>query len=657
MSTVLIVDDNPQDAYLLRCMLAADGFRVVEARNGREALKRAAEDKIDLVISDILMPVMDGFSFCREWKSNLENKSIPFVFYTATYVDKKDEDLALNLGADLFMVKPADPEVLRKQVAAVMAKRSDDRLVRTVEPTDEVPFLQQYNAVLVHKLEEKLLQLEKTNQDLRIKDLALASSASGILLAAPNGRVSYSNPAMVRLCSQLGVEILGQPLERLFAQPETLTEWLSSGQPKGPLELQLAPAPEGVSPVWVQVTGHAVTDDQGHRLGYMLSCLGVSEEKRLRQELARVQRLEALGLFAAGVAHDINNLLTAIYAGLDLSGIEQTPETDRTMDQEMALAAFERTRDLTRRLLNFSRGSPPQRRSVDLKQLLEESLSLALSGSSVQCERHYISPMPSVLGDPGQLAQVFNNLLVNARQATQDRGSIVVSAKESQQQVSGPLAPGRYLSIQIRDDGPGIAPDVLPHIFEPYFTTKTGGSGLGLATSQAIVQEHGGQLSVSTREGKGATFEVLIPLSLDAPESIRRQPSGTERLATRRVLIMDDQAAIQALLQRGLERAGHSVVATGNGEQALLEFERERGQGRSFDLAILDVTVRGGMGGVETLSRLRQIDPRLLAIATTGYADETVKQDLLARGFVHVLPKPFLIHELLGTVKAVLSPS
>jgi len=655
--TVLIVDDNPQNAYLLHCLLAADGYRIVEARNGREALERSAEGQVDLVISDILMPVMDGFSLCREWKSHPERKSIPFVFYTATYVDKKDEEFALSLGADLFLVKPTDPEVLRERVASLMARHRSGQPARTAEPTGEVPLLQQYNAVLVHKLEEKLLQLEKTNQALRIKDLALESSASGILLATPTGRISYANPSMVRLCSGLGFEILGQPLERLFARPETLTGWLSSEQPAGPLELQLSPVPGAASLVWVQVTGHAVTDGEGHRLGYMLSCLDVSEEKRLRQELARIQRLEALGLFAAGVAHDINNLLTAIYVGLDLGDIERTPEADRKEDQEMALAAFERTRDLTRRLLSFSKGSPPERRGVDLRQLLDESLSLALSGSSVRCERHYLSPLPSVMCDPGQLAQVFNNILVNARQATRDRGSVVVSAKELLQQAPGPLVPGRYISIQIQDDGPGIAPEVLPHIFEPYYTTKAGGSGLGLATSQAIVQDHGGRLSVSTREGGGATFEVLIPLSLDAPEPVSREPSSARGAATGRVLIMDDQAAILALLQRGLERAGHSVVAAGNGEQALLELERERVQGRSFDLAILDLTVRGGMGGVEAFRKLRQVAPNLPAIATTGYSDEAVKQDLLARGFAHVLPKPFLIHELLGTVKAVLSPS
>ena len=655
MPTALIVDDNPQDAYLLRCVLAADGFELVEASNGREALQRATERPVDLVISDILMPVMDGFSLCREWKKDPARRRTPFVFYTATYVDKKDEDFALNLGADLFIVKPADPSFLRERLAHVLAKRRSDRVGNGAQGDGEVPILRQYNAVLIHKLEDKLFELERLNQALRIKDLALATSASGILLTAPSGEVSYANPSMARLCGKPGTDLVGQRVERLFVNPEPVVAWLSSSAAPGPVELQLV-ASAGQPPVWVQVRGHVVTDEGDRRLGLMVSCLDISGEKRLRQELARVQRLEALSLFAAGVAHDFNNLLMSMYAGLDLPEVERLPESERGGDQAMALAAFERAKDLTRRLLTFSKGSTAKRRAVDVSLLLDESVSLALSGSSVRCERRYASSLPSAWGDAGQLAQVFSNLLVNARQAMKDRGTIVVSARVDELPASSGLAAGRYLSIEVKDDGPGIPPDVLPHVFEPYFTTKSEGSGLGLATCQAIVQEHAGRLTVATGPSEGTTFEVLIP---STPEVAEPAPGATPvpaRSSTGRILVMDDQVSIQALLQGALERAGHSVVATSNGEQALLEFERARAEGRGFDLVLLDITVRGGMGGVEALAKLRRLEPRVVAIATTGYSDDGAQDDLRTQGFVHVLPKPFLPHELLGTIKAVLSP-
>lgn len=441
---------------------------------------------------------------------------------------------------------------------------------------------------------------------------------------------------------------------------ERVASWVEGAPPAGAVELELA-APDGGPPLaWVQVTGHVVNDDQGRRLGVMLSCLDISEEKRLRQELGRVQRLEALSLFAAGVAHDFNNLLMSMYGGLDLSEAPRTKDAGADADavpdesRAIALAAFERARELTRRLITFSKGSTSRRVSVNIPQILDESLSLALGGSSVRSERRYATPLPSAWCDPGQLAQVLNNLLLNARQALNDRGTVVVSVGVGE--AAGRLPPGRYLSVRVTDDGPGILPEVLPRIFEPYFTTKPEGNGLGLATSQAIVQEHGGLLSVSTQLGKGTTFEVLLPASPEAPGVDRDFTPDTSPVASRRILVMDDQVAIQGLLQRGLERAGHNVVVTSNGEQALLEFDRARTQGRPFDLVVLDITVRGGMGGAEALSRLRQIDPRVVAVATTGYSDGASMEALRAQGFVHVLPKPFLTHELMGTIKAILHP-
>lgn len=649
MPTVLIVDDNPQDAYLVRCALAGDGFQFLEARNGREALERAREHPVDLVISDILMPVMDGFSLCREWRAQPLRRESPFVFCTATYVDQKDEDLAYGMGADLFLVKPVEPALLRERVAEVMARGRSGRAARETPVENEVPLLQQYNAALIRKLEDKALELEKANHSLRQKDLALASSVSGILLAMPSGRITYANAAMARLCGRPPEALAGTEVTELFAEPGELARWLGAPE-AGPLDAQLAPAGPGAEPVWVQVRGHAVVDGRLSKVGVMLSCLDVSEERRLRQQLARVQRLEALSLFAAGVAHDVNNLLTAMYVGLDLGTIEALPEGERTGDREIALAAYERAKELTQRLLRFSRGDPPRRQPVELPPLLDEAVSLALSGSSLRCEKRYAEALPPVLGDRGQLAQVFGNLLLNARQALPEGGTVTVSIEPVT------LAAGPHLSIQVEDDGPGIAPEVLPHVFEPYFTTKPQGSGLGLATSQAIVQEHGGRIALSTREGVGATFEVLLPVSPQAAAPVRPAGPAEASAPTGRILVMDDQVALQALLQRGLERAGHSVVVVGNGEQALLEHGRARREGRPFDLALLDITVRGGMGGVEALARLRKEDPLLLAIATTGYADDARRDELLGQGFAQVLFKPFLLHELLGTVRAVLAP-
>lgn len=657
MSVVLIVDDTPESLYLLRCLLTSEGFQVVEARNGQEALHATAVQRFALVISDILMPVMDGFNLCRAWKADDQLRMVPFVFYTAAYVDKRDEDFAMSLGADLFLIKPADPTFLLEQLRALMAKGSNGKAPDTAGDATDGQFLRQYNEVLIRKLEDKLQELEETNHALMIKDFALSSSTNGILLTRKDGEVTYANPAMLRMARRQGNQVVGHPVRTLFAVPALADQWLKSNEKNAPVELQLIAQRSSESGVWLSLEKTTVTDLHGAAIGLMLSCANVTEERRLRQELSRAQRLEALGLFAAGIAHDFNNLLMAIFSGLELDVSVAESGEEREENRAMALAAFHRARDLTRRLLTFSRHSAADKRSLDLRQLLDESIVLSLSGSGIRCEKRYCEGPAMATVDSGQMAQVFSNLLVNARQAMNDKGTLVVAISPTETALRSDDIPAQGIRISITDSGPGIPPDILPDIFEPYFTTKAEGTGLGLATSHAIVQEHGGSISVRSKLGAGTTFEVRIPaVTFPAPAS-GLKITGSLKAYAGHILVMDDQVAIQSLLQRGLEKVGYSVVVVGNGEQALLEFKGARAEGLAFDLFLLDLTIQGGMGAVETLAELRALDPDVLALATTGYADQRALDSLQKQGFSRVIAKPFLLHELYATIKAVLPQS
>jgi signal transduction histidine kinase/DNA-binding response OmpR family regulator len=653
MKTALVVDDHPEGIYLLRCLLAADGFSVLEAHNGREALSIAETQNVDVVISDILMPVMDGFSLCRAWRADLRLRAIPFIVYTATYVDKRDEDLALSLGADLFLVKPTEPTVLMARVREVIARRSEHPASQGQPSIEEAPFLQQYSQVLVHKLEDKLTELEKANQALRLKDFALASSSSGILFTGPGGEVSYANPAILRMLDKAADAVLGEPVNALFALHLPFEEWFASRDPQGSPEMQLAAPVDAPRPIWVRVEKHTITNEDHTPLGTMLSCADVTEERRLRQELARVQRLESLSLFAAGVAHDFNNLLMGIFAGLDLDPQIVLTDKDREAHRALARAAFDRARDLTQRLLTFAKRGTAARKATDLRQLLDDSMLLALSGSSIRCDKRYSRTPAIALVDPGQMAQVLSNLLVNARQALNDQGVITVSVAVEDGPSESADRPARVVRMTVADNGPGISPDIIEQIFEPYFTTKKDGSGLGLATSNAIVTEHGGRISVRSRPGKGAIFEVVIPAA-DSQVAPAPAITGPIQSGSGRILVMDDEIAIRTLLDRGLSKVGYSVVVVSNGDQAVKEFTRARNEGAPFQLAILDLTVRGGVGGAEALARLRNFDPNLLAIAITGYADEELLPGLHSSGFARMLAKPFMLHELCSTIKAIL---
>ncbi len=653
MKVALVVDDHPEGIYLLRCLLTAEGFSVLEAPNGREALNLAEAHAVDVVISDILMPVMDGFSLCRAWRADPRFRAIPFIIYTATYVDKRDEDLALSLGADLFLVKPTEPAVFMERVREVLARCSERPRNQRESQAAEAPFLQQYSQVLIHKLEDKLAELEKVNQALRLKDFALASSSSGILFTSPGGDVTYANPTILRMLEKTVDDLLGKPVSALFASRTAFEGWFADRDQQGSPEMQLAAPVSSSKPIWVRIEKHAIAGEDHTPLGHMLSCADVTEERRLRQELARVQRLESLSLFAAGVAHDFNNLLMGIFAGLDLDPRIVLDDTEREANRTLARAAFDRARDLTRRLLTFAKRGAAARKATDLRPLLDESILLALSGSSIRCEKRYSEAPAMAVVDPGQMAQVLSNLLVNARQAMNDQGAITVSVAVVDDSSHAAGRPARLVRLTIADNGPGIPADIVDQIFEPYFTTKRDGSGLGLATSYAIVTEHGGQLSVRSRPGEGATFELEIPAVDDQAAQAPAMTGSLER-GSARILVMDDEIAIRTLLERGLSKVGYSVVVVGDGDQAVSEFLRARTAGAPFQLAILDLTVRGGMGGAEALARLRHLDPNLLAIAITGYADQELLPGTRSSGFTRTLAKPFMLHELCSTIKAVL---
>jgi two-component system cell cycle sensor histidine kinase/response regulator CckA len=648
MTTALIVDDHSEGLYLLRCILEAEGFQVCEANNGQEALQQAIGRTLDIVISDILMPVMDGFNLCRSWRADPRLYSIPFVFYTATYVDQRDKDFALSLGADLFLVKPTDPTIFMAQVREVLVKHRAGELPTQEKPSSEAPFLQQYNEVLIHKLEEKVQELERTNKALRIKDFALASSGNGILLTNLDGNITYANPAILHKEKRQEADVLGEPVRSLFAIPTDFDTWVKQAN-NAPLEIQLTAKSAAQSAPWLRVEKHTVTDDQGTPLGSMLSCADVTEERSLRQALSRFQRLEALGLFADGIAHDFNNLLMAMFVGLELDASARPSVEEHEENRAMALAAFERARNLTHRLRSFAKQGSSKRRPTDLRQLLDESISLSLSGSGIQCHKRYC-PSPAIANvDAGQMAQVLSNVLINARQAMQDHGTLIASVSlEPANKERIPM-----VKVDISDDGPGIPATILPNIFEPYFTTKKDGTGLGLATCHAIISEYGGRISADSQAGMGTTFEITLPVSKEGVPTSPLPFMPSIGGCSEHILVMDDQVAIQSFLQRGLEKNGYSVVVVGNGEQALVEYKRAKDKGQPFNLYILDIQVRGAMGGIETLSELRRLDPAVLAIAMTGNSDEASVNDMESKGFARVVAKPFLLHELQAVIKAV----
>jgi signal transduction histidine kinase/ActR/RegA family two-component response regulator len=369
--------------------------------------------------------------------------------------------------------------------------------------------------------------------------------------------------------------------------------------------------------------------------------------RQLEEDLLRSRKLESLGVLAGGIAHDFNNLLTAILGNITLSltATKATDEIHRRLIE--AEKASMRAQDLTQQLLTFSRGGAPIREAASIGDLVSDTAGFALRGSNVRLD---YEPNPGLWPaevDPGQISQVINNLIINASQAMPDGGTVTVRTGNEAVAAGDPLplAPGDYVTISVSDQGVGIFASHLQRIFDPYFTTKQKGSGLGLATVYSIVKRHDGHIEVTSEPGRGATFKVWLPAAPHAKTAPREQVEELTQ-GNGRVLVMDDEPFVRDVIGAMLERLGYEPAFAEHGEEAIARYEEARRAGTPFDAVIMDLTVPGGMGGVEAARRLRELDPRVRIVVSSGYSNDPVMANFRDYGFVGVARKPFKVGEL-----------
>jgi signal transduction histidine kinase/ActR/RegA family two-component response regulator len=384
----------------------------------------------------------------------------------------------------------------------------------------------------------------------------------------------------------------------------------------------------------------------------------MQREAHLEAELQRATRLESLGLLAGGIAHDFNNLLTIIIGNLSMASLGKTVDREVRDNVLAASRATMRARDLTQQLLTFAKGGSPVRSTLALPELVRDVTEFVLRGSAVDCEFRFMPGLWPAHADKGQISQVVQNLVINAVQAMPEGGHVhlTLANDEIAADESRVLAPGRYLRLEISDTGAGIAPDVLPRIFDPYFTTKQTGSGIGLATVYSIARKHGGHITVDSALGVGTTFRLWLPASNSAPDAAPPPEADTNAASlSGRVLLMDDEADIRALASQMMQHLGLYVHCVADGTAAVDEYSRALRDSRRYDLVVLDLTVPGGLGGLQALRRLRAIDPDVVAVVSSGYSADEVMASYRSHGFRAMVPKPYGIEELARALRPLLS--
>jgi PAS domain S-box-containing protein len=401
-----------------------------------------------------------------------------------------------------------------------------------------------------------------------------------------------------------------------------------------------------------------VRDPSGRVSKVMGTVHDITERKRMEDELVKAQKLESVGVLAGGIAHDFNNILSSIWGNIDLAKMDIEPRDRAFASLDEAVRACHHAADLTARLLTFSKGGTPVKKPASIAKLIRAASDLALSGSNVRCEFDLPDDSLAVEVDEGQINQVFHNLILNAIQAMPEGGAIHVRAEKvlSSPHVESPLKPGEYVTLSIQDHGTGITKEHLHRIFDPYFTTKQTGSGLGLAVVHSIIAKHDGHVRVESELGEGTTFHIDLPAC--AAGLVETKPlQGDIVTGEGRVLLMDDDEMVISMAGRMLTRLGYHAGFARNGSEAIELYEQARESGAPFDAVILDLTIRGSMGGREVVARLREVDPEVRAIVSSGYSNDPVMADFEAHGFVGVIPKPYEIRSLSEALKTAIAPS
>ncbi|MFH7326821.1 ATP-binding protein [Desulfurivibrio sp. C05AmB] len=526
----------------------------------------------------------------------------------------------------------------------------DGRVVRLVVATD------------ISERKQAEIKLAEERERLAV---TLASIGDGVIATDTAGRVVIINQVAETLTGWSGAAAVGRPLAEVFpivtaatgAPCDSPVEKVISSGKLVCLEQQTILRAQDGRERQIADSGAPIKDKNGNIIGVVLVFRDITEQLRTEEELLKVKKLESIGVLAGGLAHDFNNILTAISGNLQLALRErQLPEDSRELLEE-AVKASQRARNLTGQLLTFAKGGQPIRETASLEEVIRDSAEFVLRGSKSACRYHFPADLWLVDIDKGQISQVVQNLILNAVEAMPDGGNIEVTCENvgsAAVKLALP-APGDYVRMSVKDHGVGIPANVLDRLFDPYYSTKQQGSGLGLAICHSIVSKHDGRITVDSSPGHGATFSVYLPAARQGdaarPEAARIASPAREA----RILVMDDEEMIRDLARVLLAKMGHEVMTAADGVEAVRLYREALAAGKRIDLVIMDMTIPGGMGGQEAVGKILDLDPGAKVIVTSGYSNDQIMANFQDYGFRAALAKPFEIEELLEVVNRQLA--
>lgn len=628
---VLVVEDEGIIAKDLKHSLLNCGYTVIGTEsNGEDAIQRAAENPPDVVLMDICLDgPMDGITAAQ---AITRQRDIPIIYLTA-YADEGTLGRAKLTHPFGYLLKPF----------------TQRELYATIEM-----------ALSLHQA-----QTERTNQT-RWFTTTLKNIPDGILTTDQVGTVTFMNPAAESLTGWTGDQAVGKPLTMVFHPGDTgaedhIQEVLKQVLATKEIHHMDTPTAFGTLGERTRLFVYSaapIVSDIGHCLGAVFICRDMTSRVQALENHEKANKLESLGLLAGGIAHDFNNLLTAILGNLSLAKMVVNQEEHLYQWLSEAERASLRAHQVTGQLVTFATGGQPVKKPVNLSALIRESTYFLLHGSKVQWTLHLPNDLWPVSGDEAQLSQVLQNLILNASQSMPHGGTLTVQGENllcerpMPESDESPASPS-FVKITIIDQGEGIAKEDLSKIFDPYFTTKQDGRGLGLATTYGILRNHGGNISVNSETGHGTRVEMVLPASSE-PLSHKQAEEGDPIPGKGRLLIMDDNEGVRMVLEAMLIHLGYEVEVTKDGQQTLAQFQKAKEAGRPFQAVILDLTVPFGMGGRETMKHLLALDSQTKAIVSSGYSEDAILSRFQEFGFVGRISKPYKLFDLSREVHRVI---
>ncbi|WP_051328414.1 response regulator [Desulfatirhabdium butyrativorans] len=672
---ILIVDDKPDNLYLLEVLLKANGHTILSAANGEEALQTLQTEGVDLIVSDILMPVMDGFQLCRRIRADERLRHIPFIVYTATYTGPKDEEFALKIGADSFLLKPCEPDVFMATIDEVMAASRSRDPSRAPAPAPEGEVLKLYSERLVRKLEKKMVDLEaeiqerkRIQEELRQSEekyRTLVENAEDIVCILQDGQFKFQNQRFEALLGYNPGELINQDfMELICAEDRAMVmeriRRILDGDPRGtPISYRIVHKTGQF--IWASSTASRVMWEG--RPALLTFIRNITRQKEIEEQFHHAQRLESVGRLAGGVAHDFNNMLGVIIGYAELAKLKIDPQDPLSENLEEILMAARRSIDITRQLLAFARKQATEPKVLDLNRAVEDMLKMLrrLIGEDIDLSWKPGESLGLIRIDPSQVDQILANLCVNARDAISGVGKIVIQTENARfgkdYCMDHPdFIPGEYVLLMVSDTGCGMSRETMARLFEPFFTTKEvgKGTGLGLATVYGIVKQNGGFIHVYSEPGMGTTFRIYLPRHSEAAPLADAEVIGESAMGHGElVLLVEDEPAILNMGKQMLETLGYRVLATADTDEAMTLAERHAGQ---ISLLITDM-IMPKMNGHDLAARLCPRYPGLKTLFISGYTTDIIDPAGLCGNGVHFLQKPFSVHQLATSVRKTLENS